>query len=148
MARAVVVVVLAWLLSACGVSLRTHAQAARISAELIDQAGAAIEREARARWDGAAECTASACVAIGVDARRERVRLAFAPIEIAYESARRAHASYMHAIASAIETGESVDDVLPRKLLETWRELVAIARATVGIPAPTPALEALASEVD
>lgn len=120
------------LLSACSVSLRTHAQLAAVSAELLDATGAEIEREAAA--------DVAAIEREGVEVARRKVVLqeTYQTLEAAYEVARRAHAAYLTAIGAALERGDGeLGEDLLRALLGAWRAL-AEAGDAVGVRVPPP----------
>jgi hypothetical protein len=129
-------------LAGCGVSLRTHAQVAAISADLIDATGAAIEAEAAEDVDEAR------AAGIKVDGRLEVLEAAYAPIEQAYAKAVAAHAMYLRAIVDAVERGQNTLEAGPaRALLEAWRQ-VAEAGDGIGVlvPEPPPLLVRIAGE--
>lgn len=141
LARTVVLVValLAPFPAACAGGLHTHARLAALSGELIDAAGAEIEREAQEDADQIRDSDLSAKdVATRMDALQET----FEPLEAAYSAAKNAHASYVAAIWAALERGEDkLGANAGRALLSAWRALAEVGDAVgVNVPSPPPAL--------
>lgn len=122
--------------SACaGSPLKAHATAADAAADVIDQAGAIIERRARIAEESA--------VAVSVTREEAAQRVAetrarFAPIEAAYEALRVAHEHYVTEIRIAAKDGR--DDVSPdalRAIGVAWAHLAQLAEL-LSIQLPNP----------
>lgn len=139
--RAAFIVFALSMLTACGSALHTHAQVASVSAQVIDEAGALIEREAA---DDVASIPAEVSDADRF-ARIAHLREAYHPVEVAYEALREQHAAYIKAIVEANARGDR--DLAPDRIAivkDAWSRLLdAFDAAGVPVPILPPALAGL-----
>lgn len=123
------------LLAGCVSNLQVHAHVASVSADVLDELGAHIEREAHDDYEAAKQHEDF------VD-RAARLRHQYAPLEAAYAAAKRAHDVYLGAIRDAVARGEkNLRGVLARPLLGTWLALANQAEAVLGTSMPRPPQE-------
>jgi hypothetical protein len=129
-------------LSACGVSLRTHALVAATSGEVIDSVGAALESESRgdyedviARYEG--------------DERAHQVEMlkqTYEPLRVDYRQVKDAWSLYLKAIGMAAARDDaSLVEHPARVLFGMWSTLQDVAdRLGVKTPNPPDALRKMA----
>jgi homoserine dehydrogenase len=147
--KAALIVLIALLTACCGhVSVKTHAQVASASADLLTGIGAAIDAERLADLE-AARAQVQPGDADSIEERREETLVVqFEPVMSAYEAAQAALLDYTTAIATAIAQGKSVlASNKAAALLAAWKSLNDIGEALgVQVPDPVTKLEQLAKE--
>jgi hypothetical protein len=130
-----------WLLFvfACGGSnLRQHATAADVSATLLVD----LSTQISAAWRDA-ELAALGASRTQEDAQERvaEVRARYAPLGIAYEAVRLAHAAYVGAILRAHSQGGTLGASAAAELADKWRALLTLASSRgVELAAPPEAL--------
>ncbi len=129
-------------LCACATPLKTHAQTASMSGDVIDTIGAVIENEARLAEQQAVD---SEPTRDGARAAVDLVRGRFRPVEAAYEALRVSHAEYVAAVRSAHKAGqENLDGARTKQLLDAWRAVVEVGKPLgLKLPSPPQALQTL-----
>lgn len=134
---------LAFALASCAATpLETHARAALTAADLIGAAGDAIETRLRKLEKDAYDASE---YREDAEERLKRLRETYAPLELAYEMVRQAHAAYVDAIRRADAAGlEQPDPNYQKALAAAWAELAQRARMLgLLLPQPPPALRRL-----
>jgi hypothetical protein len=147
--RAAGLVLLALLTSCCAhVSVKTHAEVASASAQLLTTVGAELDAERLADLE-AARALVQPGDSPAIEERREALLVTqFEPAMAAYEAAQAALLDYTTAISSAIAQGKSVlASNKATALLATWKVLNDVGEALgVSVPDPVAKLEQLAKE--
>jgi predicted translin family RNA/ssDNA-binding protein len=131
--KALVLALAAMLAVGCASGLKPHAQAASVSASVIDSAGDAIEKVAREDFDRAKDTYPT-----GEELALEIQRLEdkYRPVESAYDALRGTHKAYVDAILKAQAEGKrSLEGERASLIVAAWRELLGVAQS-VGINIP------------
>jgi hypothetical protein len=131
--KAAFLAVAALLIVSCVSSLKPHAQAASVSASVIDSAGEAIERAAASDFDKVKASKlapdAYADAIVGLEAK-------YGPVEAAYEALRVTHKAYVDAILRAAADGKkNLEGERAALVVGAWNNLIAVTRA-IGLPIP------------
>jgi hypothetical protein len=130
--RALAIALLAMLAATgCAGSLKRHAQAASVSAQVIDGVGAAIEREAADDYE--------ALLHEPAEVRGQKLELLkqqYHVIRVAYDGARDALRLYQRAIVDANANGTDLKPERVQMLRDAWLALTDAAES-LGIEVPT-----------
>jgi DnaJ-domain-containing protein 1 len=130
--RALVIAMLALLTAVgCAGTLKRHAQAASVSAQVIDGVGAAIEREDAEDY--------AELLRLPAEERQARVAVLkpqYHAVRVAYDAARAALRSYRRAIVEANANGTTLRPEIVQMLRDAWLGLTDAADR-LGIEVPT-----------
>jgi hypothetical protein len=130
--RALVIALLAMLAATgCAGSLKRHAQAASVSAQVIDGVGAAIEREAADDYEALLHSPAEERAA-----KLETLKQQYHAVRVAYDGARDALRLYQRAIVDANANGTDLKPERVQMLRDAWLALTDAAES-LGIEVPT-----------
>lgn len=125
--------------------VRTQAQIATASYDVLTATGKAIQDEAQGDWD---ELHARGLQGAELEQAEAALQAHYEPIRAAFEAARALQNAYVDAVKARASGGPPVGTELALGLIRRWAELVKAAEALgVEVPNPPDILRALAGGV-